>query len=205
VKSDLAEMKKRVLKTIDESIATHVALKSDSDKIAAAADLVISCFSKDGKLLLFGNGGSAADAEHIAAEFVGRYRRERRAVPAIALSTNTPSLTSIGNDYGYDYVFQRQVEAFCARGDVVIGISTSGNSRNVLLGVKAAKKKGATAIGLTGADGGKLSGLVDLAIRVKSDSTPRIQEAHILIGHIISDLVEESLAGRRPRKTKFHV
>jgi D-sedoheptulose 7-phosphate isomerase len=97
------------------------------------------------------------------------------------------------------------VEAFCARGDVVIGISTSGNSRNVLLGVKAAKKKGATAIGFTGEEGGKLSGLVDLAIRVKSDSTPRIQEAHILIGHIISDLVEESLAGRRPRKTKFHV
>lgn len=190
----MSEVRGRILHAIEESIATKEMLRQDIEGIVELSKLVNSSLKSGGKILLFGNGGSAADAQHIAAEFVGKYLIERRALPAIALTTNTSSLTAIGNDYGFERVFERQVQALCSEKDVVIGISTSGNSPNVLLGMKAAKKKGAITVGLTGKKGGRLSKSVDLAIRVPSDSTPRIQESHILIGHILSELAETGLS-----------
>ncbi|MGC8773493.1 MAG: D-sedoheptulose-7-phosphate isomerase, partial [Conexivisphaera sp.] len=142
-----------------------------------------------------GNGGSAADAQHIACELVGRYMMERRALPAIALTTNTSCLTAIGNDYSFDEVFARQVRALVRAGDVAMGISTSGRSRNVILGMRAARELGAGTVGLTGADGGELCSVSDVCVRVPSRLTPRIQEAHIAIGHIISEIVEVELFG----------
>ncbi len=158
----------------------------------AVAEIV--CSLRDGnKLMLCGNGGSAADAQHIAAEFVGRFQMERQPVAAIALTTNTSTITAIGNDYGYDDVFKRQVQAFGQDGDIFIGISTSGNSECVVRAAQAAREKGVFAISLTGQSGGRLADCADLAIRVPSDKTPRIQETHITIGHIICELVESEL------------
>ena len=145
------------------------------------------------KILIFGNGGSAADAQHIAAEFVGRFEKERKALPAIALHANTSSLTAIANDYGYDEVFARQIEAYASKGDTAIGISTSGNSKNVIKALEKAKELGCITIALTGSSGGKLSGITDYIIKVQSDRTSIIQEAHITIGHIISKIVEDML------------
>ncbi len=189
-------MKDLIERSIQESIDTKQLLKNQAGEIAKIAELAIDCLVKGGKIILFGNGGSAADSQHIAAEFVGRYLRERAALPAIALTTNTSSITAIGNDYGYEHIFERQVESVCIKGDLVIGISTSGNSKNVLLGIQAAKRKGAKTVGLTGRSGGQLSKTVDLALKVPSDLTPRIQECHILIGHVVSELVEESFMNR---------
>ncbi len=142
------------------------------------------------KVVLFGNGGSAADAQHIAAELVGRFVKERAPLPAIALSTDTSALTAIGNDYGFDQVFRRQVTALVSTGDVVVGISTSGNSSNVIQGMKEAARRKAKTIALLGGDGGALKALVELPLVVPSYSTPRIQEAHIAIGHILCELAE---------------
>ncbi len=144
-----------------------------------------------GKVLLFGNGGSAADAQHIAAELTGRYKTERRGLPAIALTTDTSALTAIGNDYGYERVFDRQVEALANPGDLLIGISTSGNSENVCRALRLGREIGCKTIGFSGRDGGKMSGLCDLNIVVPSDDTPRIQEMHIMIGHIICQAVDQ--------------
>ena len=143
--------------------------------------------------MLFGNGGSAADSQHIAAEFVGRFAFDRPALPALALNVNTSCITAIGNDYGFEQVFSRQIEALGQAGDVAIGISTSGNSPNVVRAISVAKKKGLHTIGLTGRTGGTLKSTVDFCICVPSEETPRIQESHILIGHIISELVEEAI------------
>ena len=161
--------------------------------IVAAAEAVIEAFEKGNKVLLFGNGGSAADAQHIAAEFVGRFAFDRPALPALALSVNTSCVTAIGNDYGFDQVFSRQIEALARRGDVAIGISTSGNSPNVLCGVAAARKLGLRTIGLTGQKGGRLKNEVEYGIAAPSDETPRIQECHILVGHIIAQLAEQAI------------
>jgi D-sedoheptulose 7-phosphate isomerase len=161
--------------------------------IAKASEILVDTFDRGNKILLFGNGGSASDAQHIAAEFVGRFAFDRPPLPALALSDNNSSLTSIGNDYGFDLVFSRQIEALGRPGDVAIGISTSGNSLNVLRAVSAAKKLGLQTIALAGCPGGKLESAVDLCIRVPSNDTPRIQECHILIGHIISELVEQTI------------
>ena len=147
------------------------------------------------RLFLFGNGGSAADAQHIASELVGRYKLERGGLPAYALTANTSSLTAIGNDYSFDVVFARQLEALGSSGDVAVGISTSGNSRNVLLAIEAAKNKGLVSVGLTGRGGGQLKGLVDRCICVPSEETPRVQEAHILIGHLLCEMIETELFG----------
>ena len=185
-------MKDHIIATIDDSIRVRKILRTQVDNIAKAAEMIIDCLRTDGKIVLFGNGGSAADAQHIAAEFVGRYLRERRPLPAIALTVNTSSLTAIANDQGYERVFERQIDALCESRDIAVGISTSGNSRNVLLGLEAAKQKKARTLGLTGSSGGELAQVVDLAIRVPSDSTPRIQECHIMIGHILSDLAEQA-------------
>lgn len=149
---------------------------------------------KDGsKVLLFGNGGSSADAQHIAAELIGRFMAERSAVPAIALSADTTVLTAIANDYGYHRVFARQLEALAQKGDTAIAISTSGNSENVLAGLAVAKDKGLYTIGLTGETGGKMEDFVDVLLRVPSTSTPRIQEAHRLIGHVLCELIDHNL------------
>ncbi len=143
------------------------------------------------KVLLCGNGGSAADAQHIAAELTGRYKKERRGLPAIALTTDTSALTAIGNDYGYAHIFERQVEALARKGDLLIAISTSGNSKNVCRALERARELGCKTIGLSGRDGGAMGDLCDLNIVVPSDDTPRIQEMHIMIGHIICEAVDQ--------------
>ncbi|HWI40455.1 MAG TPA: D-sedoheptulose 7-phosphate isomerase, partial [Verrucomicrobiae bacterium] len=145
------------------------------------------------KVLVMGNGGSAADAQHLAAEIVGRFRRERRAYPAIALTTDSSILTSVGNDYGFEAIFSRQIDALAVEGDVVVGISTSGNSRNVAGALELARARGCRTVGLLGRDGGSIRSLCDVAIVVPSQETPRIQEIHILAIHILCDLVEAEL------------
>lgn len=158
--------------------------------ISKVADEMRACIARGGKILLMGNGGSAADSQHIAAEIVGRYKKERRGLPAIALTTDTSILTSVGNDYGYDYIFARQVEALCTSKDLVIGITTSGNSANVVRAIETAKEIGAVTVGMTGGSGGKLAALCDFNLIMPSSDTPRIQEAHIFIGHSLCDLLE---------------
>ena len=172
-----------------------VGTKSTLGKIEAMVDLILAVYKSGGKVILCGNGGSAADAQHLAAEFVGRFKLERRALPAIALNTNTSILTALGNDYGYETVFSRQVEALANKNDIVIGLSTSGNSPNIIKAIEAAKARGAKTIGLSGGNGGRLAKMADLALVVPSDNTPRVQEAHITIGHIVCELVERELAG----------
>ena len=164
-------------------------------RIAETVTLLATAFRNGNKLLVMGNGGSAADAQHLAAEIVGRFKMERRALPAVALTTDSSILTAIGNDYGFDAVFSRQVEALAVPGDLVIGISTSGNSRNVLSALELAKSRGCTTVGLLGRDGGAIAGMVDLPLVVPSSETPRIQEGHITIIHIICDLLERELFG----------
>ena len=164
------------------------------DIIVDAAQLILNVYKSGGKVFLIGNGGSAADAQHIAAEFIGRFKLERMGLPAIALTTNTSTLTALANDYGYDRVFSRQLEALANNKDVLIAITTGGTSPNILKAVEMAHSKGVTVIGLTGATGGKLKDMADLTIMVPSDNTARIQEAHITIGHIICHLVEEGIA-----------
>jgi D-sedoheptulose 7-phosphate isomerase len=168
-------------------------IEACTDAIALAADAVYRCLRSGGKVLLFGNGGSAADAQHVAAEFVGRFARDRVPLPAIALTTDTSALTSISNDYGFEQVFARPVIALGQKGDVAIAISTSGNSPNVLLGVVAAREKGLTTIGLTGGDGGRLASTVDFSIVVPSNNTARIQECHLAVEHIICEILESLL------------
>ncbi len=181
---------------ISKEIALHLQtiLKTQEllqDDIKKACKMAVDCIKKGNKVLIFGNGGSAADAQHIATEFTGRYKTERRGLPAIALTTDTSALTAIGNDYGFERVFSRQVEALAVKGDLVWGISTSGNSENVLQAFEMAKKIGCKTLGLSGKDGGKMNGKCDLNIIVPSDNTPRIQEMHILIGHIICQAIDD--------------
>jgi D-sedoheptulose 7-phosphate isomerase len=186
----------RVGKLIEASIATKQSLLESADTlmtVAKVSEILVKAFRQGNKVLLFGNGGSAADAQHIAAELVGRFAFDRPALPALALSVNSSCVTAIGNDYGYDRVFSRQLEALARPGDVAIGISTSGNSSNVLCAMSAARKIGLHTIALTGHTGGNLRNAVDHCICVPSNETPRIQECHILIGHIISELVEREI------------
>ena len=157
---------------------------------------LVETFNTGKKLLVMGNGGSAADAQHFAAEIVGRFKMERRGLPAIALSTDTSILTAIGNDYGFDRVFSRQVEALAVSGDLVVGISTSGNSPNVLQALKLARENGCRTVGLLGKDGGTIKDVCDLALIVPATDTPRVQEAHITIIHIVCDLLEKALFAR---------
>jgi len=161
--------------------------------IAETGILLSDALNRGHKLLVMGNGGSAADSQHFVAEIVGRFKMERRALPAIALSTDTSILTAVGNDYGFDCVFSRQIEALAAPGDIVVGISTSGNSPNVLKALQEAKARGCRTIGLLGKDGGAIKAVCDLALVVPSSDTPRIQEGHSTIIHIVCDLVEKAL------------
>ena len=167
-----------------------------ADRIVQVATLIAKAFHNGNKVLLFGNGGSSTDAAHIAAEFVGRYKRERAPMPAIALATDIAAITCIANDYGYEELFARQVRAHGRQGDIAVGISTSGNSPNVLKGVEAARDCGLTTIAWTGANGGKLAGLVDYPFIVPSTVTSRIQESHITLGHVLCELVEDHLLGK---------
>jgi D-sedoheptulose 7-phosphate isomerase len=167
----------------------------DPAPLFAAVDAVLACVRAGGKLLTFGNGGSAADAQHLSAELVGRFVRERRAIGAIALSADTSIVTAVGNDYGFDRVFARQIEALGARGDVAVAISTSGGSANVLAGVETARDAGLTTIGLTGHDGGALGRAVDIHVNVPEQETARVQEVHRTLLHILCELVERELVG----------
>lgn len=192
----------RVGALIEASIATKRCLLTSSETVATIAkvsEIVIDALKHGNKVLLAGNGGSAADAQHIAAELVGRFAFDRPALPALALSVNSSCITAIGNDYGFDQVFSRQLEALAHSADVFIGISTSGNSANVLRAVSAARKIGLRTVALTGLAGGKLKDAVDYCICAPSNETPRIQECHILIGHIVSELVEEEIFNEQGR------
>jgi D-sedoheptulose 7-phosphate isomerase len=166
-------------------------------KMILVAELLVDTFRNGNKLLVMGNGGSAADAQHLAGEIVGRFKLERRGLPAIALSTDTSILTAVGNDYGFDAIFSRQVEALAREGDAVIGISTSGSSPNVLSALRLAREKGCRTVGLLGKDGGSIREMVDLDLTVPGHDTPRIQEGHITIIHILCELVEEALFGEK--------
>ena len=180
---------------LNDELQSHAALfallKSIFPQVIAVANELRATMQRGGKILIMGNGGSAADSQHIAAEIVGRYKKERRGLPAIALTTDTSIITSIGNDYGYDYIFSRQIEALCRSEDLVIGITTSGNSKNVVNAIIEANSIGATTVGLTGGTGGKLSQLCKLNLIMPSNDTPRIQEAHIFIGHSLCGMMEE--------------
>jgi D-sedoheptulose 7-phosphate isomerase len=189
-------VKDAILNDIQESIRVKSEiLKTHVPLIETAARKVLESLEKGGKVLFFGNGGSASDCQHLAAEIVGRYEKERKGFPSIALTTDTSILTAVGNDYGFDRIFERQVEALGRPGDVAFGLSTSGNSKNVLLGIQKAKALGLFTVGLSGRDGGELKTLVDLSIVVPSKKTARIQESHIMIGHIICERVDELLHG----------
>jgi len=198
--NETTDFERRVSSLIEASIATKQSMLSNRELISTAAKvsaILVQALKRGNKLLIFGNGGSAADAQHIAAEFVGRFAFDRPALPALALSVNGSCVTAIGNDYGFDLIFSRQLEALARRGDVAIGISTSGNSPNVVKAMSTARKMELHTVALTGAAGGGLKGIVDHCLCVPSSETPRIQEGHTLIGHIISELVELEMFQKR--------
>ncbi len=189
-------MKELAIKAFEESADVKRRFVADhADRIVLVAQVLVRAIREGHKVLLFGNGGSSTDASHIAAEFVGRYHRDRSPYPAIALATDMAAVTCIGNDYGYDEIFSRQVRAHGRKGDVAIAISTSGNSPNVLKGVEAARACGLATIGWTGGKGGKLAGIVDHAFIVPSTVTARIQESHITLGHVLCELIDDELIG----------
>ncbi len=186
---------KNIIKTeLNLHLETVKKVMSDFEQIIEdVAEILVDTIKNGNKIILFGNGGSAADAQHIAAELSGRYKKERRGLPALALTTDTSALTAISNDYGFDYVFSRQVEAIVKGGDTLIGISTSGNSKNVINGLLKGKELNCKLIGLSGYDGGELSDVADINIVIPSNNTARIQEMHILIGHIFCQIIEENI------------
>jgi D-sedoheptulose 7-phosphate isomerase len=199
MKSSSSELEQLAYRTIEECIALQQRLLADEGLarlLARVGKAMASALAHGRKILLFGNGGSAADAQHIAAEFVGRYRMERPSLPAIALTTDTSALTAIGNDYAFEDVFSRPLEALGRKGDIAVGFSTSGKSPNVLKAMAAARKKGLITVGLTGQNGKSLAQQVDYCFCAPSIDTPRVQEAHALIGHILCDMVETLLAAR---------
>jgi D-sedoheptulose 7-phosphate isomerase len=190
-------LKQEIRRWFEESAETKVKFVAEyADRIQQVADLLVETFRRGNKILLFGNGGSAMDASHVAAEFMGRYRRERAPLAAISLSADQAKLTCIANDYDFSEVFARQIKALGHPGDVAIGISTSGNSSNVLKGLQAARAQGMVTIGWTGGTGGPLIGLVDHAFVVPSKVVARIQETHITLGHVLCELVDEALLGK---------
>jgi len=189
-------MNDRIAAQLRESVKVKEAvLASQVDVIAGLAEALIACLKSGGKVLLCGNGGSAADAQHLAGELVGRFRRERRALAAVALTTDTSILTAVANDYGFDEVFARQVAALGRKGDALFALSTSGESPNVVKAIDTARKIGMKTLALTGADGGRMKSAADLCLCIPSTKAWRIQEAHITIGHILCDLVEEAMCG----------
>jgi D-sedoheptulose 7-phosphate isomerase len=193
---------KKIVRAFQESIKTKERFVDENiDTIVEVSKVIANAFNEGKKLILFGNGGSATDASHIAAEFMGRFRMERPSLPAISLNTNMAIITAVANDYDFSEVFSRQLKAIAEEGDIVIAISTSGNSPNVLKGIDVAKRKKLKTIALTGAKGEKLASKVKYAFMVPSDKTPRIQETHITLGHVLCQMVEEILF-EAPRKKK---
>ena len=188
-------MENEIIVILDESIKVKEAIKNLTPIIAKISEKIINAYRNKKKVVLFGNGGSAADAQHIAAEFVGKFYIDRESLPSLAFHTNTSVLTATANDFGYDLVFERQVSSFVEEGDIAIGISTSGNSPNVIKGLIKAKEKGAITVGFTGQKQNKIEEIVDLCLKIPSSDTPRIQEGHITVGHIICYLVEKELFG----------
>ena len=186
-------MENEIILILDESIKVKEAIKNLTPIIARISEKIINAYRNKKKVVLFGNGGSAADAQHIAAEFVGKFYKDREPLPSLAFHTNTSVLTATANDFGYDLVFERQVSSFVEEGDIAIGISTSGNSPNVIKGLIKAKENGAITIGFTGQKQNKIEEIVDLCLKIPSSDTPRIQEGHITVGHIICYLVEKEL------------
>lgn len=189
-------MKKRIEKAFKDSAATKLRFVDlNIDKIIEVTGLIVSAFKSGNKLMLFGNGGSATDASHLAAEFVNRFKKDRDGLPAISLTSDMAVMTSISNDYDYSDSFARQIKAFGRMGDVVIAISTSGNSPNVIKAVEASRRLGIKTIAFTGGNGGRLASESDYAFIVPSDETPRIQETHITLGHVMCELIEEEIFG----------
>ena len=184
-------MKDIIKNEFNEHIKAVSSIHSLTDAVATSAQICIDCLKNGGKILIFGNGGSAADAQHIAAEIVGRYKADRKGMFAIALTTDTSALTAIGNDFGYKHVFERQVEAIANKGDVVIGISTSGKSENVIRALRLATKLNCNTIGFSGHDGGEMNKICDVNLVAPSKDTPRIQEIHIIIGHTVCHLIDQ--------------
>lgn len=187
-----------IKKEVAASAETKQKILADTlflEKIVEVIKACVLVYKNEKKILIAGNGGSAADAQHFAAELVGRYGFDRPSLPSLALTTDTSNLTAIGNDYGYDYVFSRQLEGMGQKGDLFIGISTSGNSQNILNAFASAKAKGITTVALTGRDGGKMANVADYTLIVPSNATPRIQESHLLIEHMICDAIEKEMFG----------
>lgn len=188
-----------VSRSIEESVAVKQMLLDDpqyQETVRAVAKAMVDALRAGGKVMFFGNGGSAADAQHLAAELTGRYLKDRPGLAGLALNDNTSSLTAIGNDYSYDWVFARQLQGLGRRGDVAIGITTSGNSKNVLKAMEVARERGIVTVGLTGQSGGQLHAVVDHCICIPSADTPRIQESHIMTGHILCEIVEDEIFGQ---------
>lgn len=186
-------MEDEIVSILNEGIKIKEEIKKLVPLIAQISKEIIEAYNNKKKVVLFGNGGSAADAQHIAAEFVGKFYKDRQSLPALAFHTNTSVVTATANDYGYEFIFERQVSSFVEKGDITIGISTSGNSPNVIRGLNKAKEKGAITIGFTGQKQNKMEGIVDYCLKIPSNDTPRIQEGHITVGHIICYLVEKEL------------
>jgi len=186
-------VKKKIIELLQESVdVKNRVIETNIEDIEKLASTMLKTIKSGHKILLFGNGGSASDSMHIAAELVGRFKKERKALPAIALTANTSSLTALGNDYNFEFIFARQVEAFGEKGDMAIGVSTSGGSKNVIAGILKASKMGLRTAALTGNNPGGLCKIADICVKVPSINTPRIQEAHITIGHIVCELIEDA-------------
>ena len=195
-------MKNEILNELQKSQSLITAIINDNllqENIEEVVNRMIQCFENGNKVLFCGNGGSAADSQHLAAEFVARFNFDRPALNAIALTVDTSALTAIGNDYGYDYIFSRQVEALGVAGDILVGFSTSGRSKNVLAAFEVAKKQNITTIGMLGQDGRDIGNIADISLNMPSSETPKIQEGHIISGHIICALVEEKMFGDKYR------
>lgn len=195
-------MRHYIKKEIFSAIQLMVGMVDDEDllmTLESAVQACIACLQSDGRILIAGNGGSAADAQHIAGELVSRFAFERPGLPVLALTTDTSVLTAIGNDDGYHHLFSRQIQAHGRRGDVFIAYSTSGHSNNILFGLQEAKRMGLTTIGLTGCDGGEMSPLCEYLLRIPSNRTPKIQEGHLVLGHILCGLIEQEIFGGQGR------
>jgi D-sedoheptulose 7-phosphate isomerase len=188
-------MENEIISILNEDINVKEGIKKNVSLIRKISEEVINAYKHNKKVVLFGNGGSAADAQHIAAEFVGKFYKDRESLPSLAFHTNTSVVAATANDFGYEYIFERQVSSFVNEGDIVIGLSTSGNSLNVIKGLEKAKELGATTIGFTGQKENKIEKIVDHCLKIPSNDTPRIQEGHITVGHIICYLVEKELFG----------
>ena len=187
------DIKNEITSIINESVKVKNGVATLGNDIQKAIDIIVDCYKKQGKVIVCGNGGSAADAQHMVGELVGRFKMERRALPCIALTTNTSTITAWSNDYGFETIFERQLEALGNKGDTLVAISTSGNSKNVIKAIQKAKEMNIKIIALLGNEGGKIKNFADLNIVVKSNDTPRIQEAHIMIIHILCELIEKTL------------